>query len=82
MGQFPRAKPSKGAPRKAKILPPVTVHVFVPSGSMTAAVIPQEICQQCGNPRNHRIHDRREPSEIYTEVDRRRIGESKPSEAG
>lgn len=74
MSQFPKARPTKAAKAERR-LPPVTVHVFVPSGSMTAAVRPEPICETCGNPRSHRTHDQRPPEEIYTEVDRRRVGE-------
>lgn len=72
MSQFPRARPTKG-PRRSRPAPPV--HVFVPSGSVTAAVKPEPICT-CGNAWSHRVHDKREPGEIYTEVDQRRIGEA------
>ncbi len=75
MGQFKPARPPKSAPKAARRLPPVTVHVFVPSGSMTAAVKPEPICQ-CGNAWSHRTHDQRTPEEIHTEVDRRKIGEA------
>ncbi len=64
MGQF-----------KPRRLPPVTQHVFVASGSWTSTVVPQEICRECGNPSGHRTHDQREPGEIYTPVDARKIGE-------
>jgi hypothetical protein len=73
MGQFPRARPQKAA-KPEKRLPPVTVHVFVPSGSMTAAVKPEPICT-CGSAWSSRVHDQREPEEIYTPIDSRRIGE-------
>ncbi len=76
MGQFKPARPPKSAAKAARRLPPVTVHVFVPSGSMTAAVKPEPICDTCGNPRGHRTHDQRPPEEIHTEVDRRKIGEA------
>lgn len=75
MGQFKRPRPPKKAAKVEPRLPPVTVHVFVPSGSWTSTVVRQEICKECGNPRGHRTHDQREPSEIYTPVDARKIGE-------
>lgn len=72
MTQFPRARPTRG-PRRSRPAPPV--HVFVPSGSWTSTVVPQEICRECGNAFSHRTHDRRPPEEIYTPVDSRKIGE-------
>lgn len=74
MSNFKPARPPKSAPKKAKRLPPVTVHVFVPSGAVTATVVPEEICQ-CGNAFSHRTHDRRPPEEIFTPIDSRKIGE-------
>lgn len=74
MSNFKPARPRKVA-KRVKSLPPVTVHVFVPSGSVTSTVVPQEICQQCGNPRGHRTHDQRSTDQIYTEIDQRRLGE-------
>jgi len=73
VSQFPKARPTKAA-KAARRLPPVTVHVFVPSGSMTAAVKPEPICQ-CGNAWSHRTHDQRPPEEIFTPVDARKLGE-------
>lgn len=73
MSNFRPARPTRTA-KTPKRLPPVAVHVFVPSGSWTSAVTPEEICT-CGNARGHRTHDQREPGEIYTPVDARKIGE-------
>ncbi len=75
MSQFPKARPTK-ATKTERRLPPVTQHVFVASGAVTAAVRPEPICRECGNPKRHRVHDQRTPEEIHTDVDRRKIGES------
>lgn len=74
MGNFKPARPVK-VTKRTKSLPAVTVHVFVPSGSWTSTVVPQEICRECGNVYGHRTHDQRLPEEIFTPVDARKIGE-------
>lgn len=73
MSNFKPARPTKIG-KRTRSLPPVTVHVFVPSGDVTATVHPEAICT-CGSAWSSRVHDRRSTDEIYTEVDQRRIGE-------
>ena len=55
--QFPVARPTKTAAKKAKALKRLQTHVFLNSGKTTYDGIP--ICDrpECCQPRTHRVHD-------------------------
>lgn len=74
MSQFPKARPSKGAPRK-RGPKPVRTHVPMLSGTKDWDSV--GICDSCGFRQDHRIHDLNTSMEIAAaEIDARRLGES------
>lgn len=72
MSRFPRARPT-AAPRTPRAPRMVATHVFIDAGQTDHAGV--GICNECGNLRDHRIHDLTVASEAL-EIDRRQMGET------
>lgn len=73
---FPKARPTKAAPRKRTWKPKeLRTHVCIWGGQFDWDGV--AICEDCGNRRDHRVHDlNQEYTAEAAEVDARKLGET------
>lgn len=70
MSQWPTARPPKKTAKTPRAPRPVATHVFIWSPQQTHDL--QPLCDRCGHPRNHRVHDL---NVVTEDVSARVIGE-------
>lgn len=74
---FPTARPRKvpKSPPRLVPIPREAIHVFRRSAHTLPGLNAEPLCDDCGNPQSHRVHDVAESPPEAAEIEARRLGE-------